>query len=167
MGNEVFLKLRPYRQKSLAKKRCEKLSPKFYGPYRMLERIGQVAYRLELPREATIHNVFHASQLNKKVGERQVVQIHPPQLTQEFEFQVRPEDILGVRWNSKLSKEEWLIKWEKFPESKATWEEAAFIKYQFPELHLEDKVHLKTGGIVRPPIHYTYQQKNKKGGEQA
>lgn len=44
VGSEVFLKLRPYRQRTLAKKRCERLSPKFYGPYLVIERIGQVAY---------------------------------------------------------------------------------------------------------------------------
>ena len=35
VGDEVYLKLRPYRQRSLARKRCEKLAPKFYGPYKM------------------------------------------------------------------------------------------------------------------------------------
>lgn len=44
VGSEVSLKLRPYRQRTLAKKRCERLSPKFYGPYLVIERIGQVAY---------------------------------------------------------------------------------------------------------------------------
>lgn len=61
-GEEVYLKLRPYRQHSLARKRCEKLAPKFYGPYKIIEEIGEVAYRL-LPPEAVIHNVFHVSQL--------------------------------------------------------------------------------------------------------
>lgn len=42
--DEVFLKLRPYRQPSLARKNCEKLSSKFYGRYRIVERIGEVAW---------------------------------------------------------------------------------------------------------------------------
>ncbi|TYK23013.1 disease resistance protein [Cucumis melo var. makuwa] len=47
--DDVYLKLRPYRQRSLTRKRCEKLAPKFYGPYRIIEEIGEVAYRLNLP----------------------------------------------------------------------------------------------------------------------
>lgn len=57
-GEEVYLKLRPYRQRSLASKRNEKLAPKFYEPYQILEKIIEVAYRLELPLEAAIHNLF-------------------------------------------------------------------------------------------------------------
>ena len=49
VGDEVYLKLRPCRQCSLARKRCEKLAPKFYGPYKIVEEIGEVAYRLQLP----------------------------------------------------------------------------------------------------------------------
>lgn len=91
------------------------------------------------------------------------MQVHPPQFSEEFELQVCLENILGVRRNSEVSREEWLIKWEKLPNSEATWEEAYFIKHQFLELHLENKVHLETGGIVRPPIHHTYQRRGKKG----
>ena len=61
VGDEVYLKLRPYQQRSLARKRSEKPSPKFYGPYRITEKIGEVAYCLELPPEVIIHNVFHVS----------------------------------------------------------------------------------------------------------
>ena len=43
IGDEVYLKLRPYRQRSLARKKCEKLSSKFYGPYEIIEEIGEVA----------------------------------------------------------------------------------------------------------------------------
>lgn len=69
VGDMVYLKLQPYQQKSLAKKECEKLSPKFFGPYEIIEKIGEVAYRLRLPPSTTIHNVFHVSQLKKVVGE--------------------------------------------------------------------------------------------------
>lgn len=41
VGDKVFLKIQPYRQRSLAKRRCEKLSPKFFGPYEITERIGE------------------------------------------------------------------------------------------------------------------------------
>lgn len=108
--------------------------------------------------------MFHTSHLERVVGDAQQVQVHPPQCSEveEFELQVCPENILGIRWNSELCREEWLIKWEKLLDSEATWQEAYFIKHQFPELLLEDKVHLETWGIVRPPIHHTYKRRGKK-----
>jgi len=76
VGDEVFLKLRPYRQHSLAKKRSEKLAPRYYGPYQITEEIGTMAYRLDLPPEAVIHNVFHISQLKLKLGKQQTCNIN-------------------------------------------------------------------------------------------
>lgn len=60
-GDEVYLKLRPYKQRCLAKKRSEKLAPKFYDTYGIIEEIGEVAYQLDLPSEVVIHNLFHIS----------------------------------------------------------------------------------------------------------
>ena len=61
----VLLKIQPYRQSTLQHRRNEKLSPKFFEPYRVVERVGSVAYKLELPPSATIHPIFHISQLKK------------------------------------------------------------------------------------------------------
>ena len=63
MGDKVFLKVSQWR-KVLRFGKKEKLSPRFIGPYEVLERIGPVAYRLALPPELTKpHNVFHVSML--------------------------------------------------------------------------------------------------------
>ena len=159
VGDEVYLKLRPYRQRSLARKKCEKLAPKYYGPYKITEEIGAVAYRLMLPPEASIHNVFHISQLKLKLGSQQAVQHQQPRLTEEFELQLWPETVLGVRWNRELGGNEWLIKWKGLPDSETTWESVFQMNQQFPDLHLEDKVNLEPRGIVRPPIIHTYKRR--------
>jgi hypothetical protein len=48
IGDMVFLRLQPYKQTSLKDKTPQKLAPKFYGPYEILQCIGQVAYKLAL-----------------------------------------------------------------------------------------------------------------------
>ena len=49
-GDWVFLRLKPYKHMSLNKaKKDNKLSPKYYDPYKVLQNIGSMAYKLELP----------------------------------------------------------------------------------------------------------------------
>ena len=69
----VYLRLQPYRQSSLKQKGAEKLKPRFYGPYKVIGKIGQVAYELELPQGSKIHNVFHVSCLKKALGQQVTV----------------------------------------------------------------------------------------------
>ena len=64
----VYLRLRAYQQSTLKQKGAEKLKPRFYGPYRVIYRIGEVAYELELPTGSWIHNIFHVSCLKKALG---------------------------------------------------------------------------------------------------
>jgi len=65
VGDRVFLKLSP-RKGFYRIGKGGKLNPRYIGPYEIIERVGEVAYRLDLPPNLTgIHNVFHVSQLRK------------------------------------------------------------------------------------------------------
>jgi hypothetical protein len=64
-GDYVYLKVSPIRGLRRFKVKG-KLSPRFMGPFKILERVGEVAYRLELPNQLSdVHDVFHIYQLKK------------------------------------------------------------------------------------------------------
>ena len=80
MGDLVFLRLQPYCQSSLKQSGVEKLKPRFYGPYKVTRRVGEVAYELELLEGSKIHNIFHVSCLKKELGQHVRVSIELPLL---------------------------------------------------------------------------------------
>ena len=62
----VFLRLQPYKEMSLKQQNKDnKLAPKYYGPYKVLQRIGSMAYKLELHTYSGVHPIFHVSCLKK------------------------------------------------------------------------------------------------------
>jgi len=66
VGNYVFLWLQSYRKKLVAFRRSLKFSPRFFKTFIVHARIEMVAYKLALPVDAQIHDVFHVNLLKKK-----------------------------------------------------------------------------------------------------
>ena len=80
----VFLQLEPYKQMSLKQaKKDNKLSPKYYGPYKVLQKIGTMTYKLVLLASSRVHPVFHFSCLKKAIGDKIPVQKVFPELDED------------------------------------------------------------------------------------
>jgi hypothetical protein len=93
----VFLRLQAYRQSSLKRSGAEKLKPKFYVPYRVIRRIGEVAYDLELAEGRNIHNVFHVSCLKRVVGQQVSISEELPPLDEKGHLKLVPKEVLEQR----------------------------------------------------------------------
>jgi len=85
----------------LASRTSQKLVARFYDPFEVLERIGGVAYKLQLPETAKIHSVFHISLLKRGVNPFTSSQPLSQDLYAKAELLVQPEQILDNRKNDK------------------------------------------------------------------
>ena len=98
VGDWVFLRLQPYKQMSLHQaNKDNKLLPKYYGTYKVLQKIGTMAYKLELPTSSRVHPVFHVSCLKKVIGENIPIQTILPELDEEGKIILEPEEITETR----------------------------------------------------------------------
>jgi hypothetical protein len=135
VGDMAYLKLQPYRHNALGVHNCLKLYSKFYGPFKIIQKVGQVAYKLLLPEGCAIHPVFHVSQLKKHIGPKVIPQPNLPLIDSDGNIQMHPAEVLQRRLIPRNNEPvvQWLIKWINLPVEAATWEDANFIKKAFLE----------------------------------
>ncbi|GJR33059.1 hypothetical protein Tco_1109291 [Tanacetum coccineum] len=137
VGDKVMLKVSPWKGVVRFGKRG-KLNPRYVGPFKVIERVGEVAYKLELPEELSrVHNTFHVSNLKKcHANEPLAVPLDGLHLDDKLHFVEEPLEIVGrevkrlkrsriplvkVRWNSKRGPE-------------FTWEREDQFKKKYPHL---------------------------------
>lgn len=137
IGDKVFLKVAPMKGVLRFGKKG-KLRPRFIGPFDVLERIGDVAYRLALPPElSAIHNVFHVSMLRKYLQDPSHVINHQNlDVQQDLTYEEMPLRILERKIHVLRNREIPLIKvlWRNHGMEEATWEKEGEMKIKYPEL---------------------------------
>lgn len=147
VGDVVFLKLQPYLQQYVHRRANHKLSFKFFGPFPVLERIGEVAYKLGLPASSRVHPVFHVSQLKQCLGPGQQVVSQLPPADNLFQVPVRVLQ-RRVRQEGLRTVVQVLVQWSGCSEEMATWEDLEALRQQFPRASAWGQAEFQAGGIV-------------------
>ena len=78
-------------------KKDNKVSPKYYGSYKVLQKIGNMAYKLKFPASSRVHPVFHVSCLKKVIGDKLPVQTIFPKHDKEGKIILEPEEVMETR----------------------------------------------------------------------
>jgi len=124
VGEEVLLSGKHFQTATTRNQPSKKLTERWHGPYKVLQRIGAVAYKLEIPKNMKIHNVFHVSQLKPYLSNtnqfafRTTKPDEPEEINGELEWEV--EKILAKKM--KRTNLYYLVKWKGYPAHDATWE---------------------------------------------
>ncbi|WVZ56866.1 hypothetical protein U9M48_007338 [Paspalum notatum var. saurae] len=130
-GDHVYLRVSP--MKGVHRFGVKgKLAPRYVGPFKISEKCGPVAYRLELPpRLAAVHDIFHVSQLKKclRVPEEEIdtsqVQIEP-----DLTYEARPVKVLDRKQRStrRSTVTMYKVQWSEHTEEEATWETEEYLR---------------------------------------
>ena len=120
-----------------------KLSPRYVGPFEIIGRVGNIAYRLALPTALEgVHNVFHVSQLRKYVSDPSHVFDHTElDVRSDMTYEVQPVQILDHR--EKVLKNRTiplvLVSWGS-QSGGSTWEREDEIRQKYPQLFTDSQV---------------------------
>ncbi|GJZ91747.1 hypothetical protein Tco_0663812 [Tanacetum coccineum] len=115
-----------------------KLNPSYVGPFKVLAKVGKVAYRLELPQELSrVHHTFHVSNLKKCYADEPLAMsfegIH---VDDKFQFVEEPVEIM--EWEIKRLKRSWIplvkVRWNSRRGPEFTWEREDSFKQKYPQL---------------------------------
>jgi hypothetical protein len=137
VGDFVYLNLSP--MKGMKRFNVKgKLSPRYVGPFKILDRRGEVAYNLELPENMSgVHNLFHVSQLKKClcVPEEQL-SLEELDIKEDLTYTECPIKILEVAERITRSKiiRMCKVQWNKHSEDEATWEREEDLRAEHPHL---------------------------------
>ena len=140
VGDHVFLKISP-RRGLMRFGKSGKLSPRFIGPFEILERIGEVAYRLALPPQLSgVHDVFHVSMLRKyEPDPSHVLDWTDLEVDEDASYEERPVRVLDRRDQVLRGKTIPLVKvlWKHHGVEEATWERELEVREKYPDLFVD------------------------------
>ncbi|GJY74154.1 putative reverse transcriptase domain-containing protein [Tanacetum coccineum] len=140
VGEFAMLKVSPWKG-VLRFKNKGKLSPRFIGPFKIMKRVGDVAYVLELPEEMRgIHNTFHVSYLRKCLAdESNVITLDDVEIDPELTSQEEPMTILGRKMRQLRNKVIPLVKveWRHRKGTSVRWEPEEKIGIRYPHVFQE------------------------------
>ncbi|KAM0044994.1 putative nucleotidyltransferase, Ribonuclease H [Helianthus debilis subsp. tardiflorus] len=137
VGDHVLLKVSPWKGVVRFGKKG-KLAPRYVGPFKILERIGKVAYRLDLPQELNnVHPTFHVSNLKKCLADEGLqVPLEDLQINDTLHFVEKPMEI--VDQEVKLLRRSKIpivkVRWEGKRGAEFTWELKSDMKKKYPHL---------------------------------
>jgi hypothetical protein len=151
VGTMVYMKLKPCVQSSVMPRANQKLSFKYFGSFRIAERVGLVAYRLKLPKHSEIHPIVHVSQLKLVAGFKGRVSSELPADSMQFRV---PLQILGSRMVSHGTAQvsQVLVRWSELPDDLATWEDLEGIQQRLPATAAWGQVGIQDTGNVSTTI---------------
>lgn len=134
VGDWVFLRLQPFRQVTVAFRKNAKLAPKYFGPYQVVQKVGPVAYKLDLPLHSKIHPVFHVSLLKKRLGSGALIQTDLPLTGEDGQLQLEPLAILDRKLVNRHNRPHTLVlvQWSNSIPEDATWESWSELHQRFP-----------------------------------
>ncbi|XP_066381897.1 uncharacterized protein [Miscanthus floridulus] len=145
VGDWALLRLHHRAASSLPQASTGKLKPRYFGPYRVVELINEVAVRLDLPAGARIHNVFHVGVLKKFQGPPPDA---VPPLPPLRHGAIDPEPERAVRYRFANGVPQVLVQWKGASAASATWEDTAAFRAKYPSFQLEDELTLGGEGDV-------------------
>jgi hypothetical protein len=135
VGDFVYLKVSPMRGLRRFNVRG-KLAPRFIGPFKILEKRGEVAYQLELPPQLSdVNDVFHVSQLKKCLRvSKELIPMEDLDAKEDLSYQEYPVRILETSERVMRNKRIKMCKvqWSHHIEDGATWEREEELKVEFP-----------------------------------